>query len=118
MYEHQAFVDGMYAFLDYTEPDNLRNNIKEGLMVCRRAQDKEKEFEKRCIQRWAISELAKTIVEDPDNPVEDVAYRFALKLYGYAECVWRCGRVYRQGGHRSLPNRRRSISISVLRTKD
>ena len=42
MYEHQAFVDGMYAFLDYTEPDNLRNNIKEGLMVCRRAQFKEK----------------------------------------------------------------------------
>lgn len=74
----------LYAFLDYTEPDNLRNNIKEGLMVCRRTQDKEKEFEKRCIQRWAISELAKAIVEDPDNPVEDVAYRFALKLYGYA----------------------------------
>ena len=72
MYEHQAFVDGLYAFLDYTEPDNLRNNIKEGLMVCRHAQDKEKEFEKRCIQRWAISELAKAIVEDP-----------ALKLYGY-----------------------------------
>lgn len=71
-------------FLDYTEPDNLRNNIKEGLMVCRHAQDKEKEFEKRCIQRWAISELAKAIVEDPDNPVEDVTYRFALKLYGYA----------------------------------
>lgn len=83
MYEHQAFVDGLYAFLDYTEPDNLRNNIKEGLMVCRHAQDKEKEFEKRCIQRWAISELAKAIVEDPDNLVEDVAYRFALKLYGY-----------------------------------
>ena len=61
-------------FLDYTEPDNLRNNIKEGLMVRRYAQDKEKEFEKWCIQRWAISELAKAIVEDPDNPVEDVAY--------------------------------------------
>ena len=49
MYERQAFVDRLYAFLDYTEPDNLRDNIKE-----------------------------------PDNPVEDVAYRFALKLYGYA----------------------------------
>lgn len=84
MYERQAFVDGLYAFLDYTEPHNLRNNIKEGLMVRRHAQDKETEFEKRCIQRWAISELAKAIVEDPDNPVEDVAYRFALKLYGYA----------------------------------
>lgn len=84
MYERQAFVDGLYAFLDYTEPGNLRNNTKEGLMVRRYAQDKEKEFEKRCIQRWAISELAKAIVEDPDNPVEDVAYRFALKLYGYA----------------------------------
>ena len=84
MHERQAFVDGLYAFLDYTEPDNLRNNIKEGLMVRRYAQDKEKEFEKRCIQRWAISELAKAIAEDPDNPVEDVAYRFALKLYGYA----------------------------------
>ena len=84
MHERQAFVDGLYAFLDYTEPDNLRNNIKEGLMVRRYAQDKEKEFERRCIQRWAISELAKAIAEDPDNPVEDVAYRFALKLYGYA----------------------------------
>ena len=84
MYERQAFLDGLYAFLDYTEPHNLRNNIKEGLMVRRHAQDKETEFEKRCIQRWAISELAKAIVEDPDNPVEDVAYRFALKLYGYA----------------------------------
>ena len=30
------------------------------------------------------TDLAKAIVTDPDNPVEDVAYRFALKLYGYA----------------------------------
>ena len=75
MYEHQAFVDGLYAFLDYTEPDNLRNNIKEGLMVCRRTQDKEKEFEKRCIQSWR-----KPLWKIRTIP----SYRFALKLYGYA----------------------------------
>lgn len=102
MHERQAFVDGLYAFLDYTEPDNLRDNIKEGLMVRRHAQDKEKEFEKRCIQRWAISELAKAIVEDPDNPVEDVAYRFALKLYGHVipvqdDCVGRHNYLFRRG---------------------
>lgn len=92
MYERQSFVDGLYAFLDYTEPDNLRSNIKEGLMVRRHTQDKMKEFEKRCIQRWAISELAKAIADDPYNPIQDVTYRFALKLYGYA-CTSRNGKM-------------------------
>ena len=83
-YTNQAFVDSLYAFLDYTDPCSLRNTPKKGLIPRRCLRDKEKEFEKRCIQRWSISELAKTIAEDPYNPVQDIVYRFALKLYGFA----------------------------------
>lgn len=83
-YVNQIFVDGLYAFLDYTDPCSLRNTSKEGLLPRRCLRDKEKEFEKRCVQRWSISELAKTISNDPYNPVEDIAYRFALKMYGFA----------------------------------
>lgn len=81
---NQVFVNGLYAFLDYTDPCLIRNTSKECLILRRSPRDKEKEFEKRCIQRWSISELAKTIANDPYNPVQDIAYRFALKLYGFA----------------------------------
>lgn len=84
MYERQEFVDRLYAFLDYTDPETFRNRIKEGLVMRHCPQSKEDVFERRSIQRWAISELAKAILEEPENSVEDVTYRFALKLYGYA----------------------------------
>lgn len=84
MYERQEFVDGLHAFLDYTDPETFRNHIKEGLVVRHCSQNKEEAFERRCIQRWAISELTKAILDEPENPVEDITYRFALKMYGYA----------------------------------
>lgn len=83
-YSHinQIFVDGLNAFLDYTDPYPLRNTTKEGLVVRRRSS--RKEFEKRSIQRWAISELAKAIANDPYSSVEDTTYQFALKMYRFA----------------------------------
>lgn len=84
MYERQEFVDGLHAFLDYTDPKTFRNHIKDGLATRRYPQNREKTFERNSIQRWAISELTKAILEEPENSVEDITYRFALRLYGYA----------------------------------
>lgn len=78
---NQAFVDGMKAFLDYSEPDSLRS--KEGLMVRRRLS--KEDFERRCIQRWAVSELIDSIVNNPYDPVEETTYRLALKLLYFAK---------------------------------
>lgn len=82
-YCNQAFVDGLTAFLEYTDPDPLRRKTNNDLVVRRCLQ--KKDFEKRCIQRWAISELIEAILDDQYNPVEDIAYRFALKLCRF-EC--------------------------------
>ena len=81
-YYNQAFVDGLKAFLDYTAPDSLRNNVKEGLVVRRRLQ--KQDFEKRCIQRWAISQLTESIINNPSEPIEDTTYKLALKLLSFA----------------------------------
>lgn len=67
MYERQEFVEGLHAFLDYTDPETFRNRIKEGLVVRRCSQNKEEAFERRCIQRWAISELTKAILDEPEK---------------------------------------------------
>lgn len=79
---NQPFIDGLKAFLDYTDPDPSRKKT-DGCLAIRRCLQK-KEFEKRCIQRWAISELIEAIVNDPDHSVEDIAYRLALKLCSFA----------------------------------
>ncbi|WP_304947406.1 hypothetical protein [uncultured Parasutterella sp.] len=86
-YSHcnQAFVDGLWAFLEYTEPNSLRTQPKEGLMVRRCLQ--KGDFEKRCIQRWAISELADSISKNPYEPVEDTTYKLALKLYSFEKAA-------------------------------
>lgn len=78
---NQAFINGLTAFLEYSAPNSLRSQQKEGLMVRRRLQ--KENFEKRCIQRWAISELVDSIVKNPHEPVEDTTYKLALKLYSF-----------------------------------
>lgn len=110
MYERQEFVDGLHAFLDYTDPETFRNHIKEGLVVRHCSQNKEESFERRCIQRWAISELTKAILDEPENSVEDVTYRFALKMYGYAcnSPMGRCGQY--SVSQRNLSTKRSSAS--------
>lgn len=42
------------------------------------------DFEKRCIQRWAISELIDSIVNNPYEPIEDTTYKLALKLLEFS----------------------------------
>lgn len=82
-YSHcnQVFVDGLRAFLEYTAPNSLRTQQKDSLMVRRCLQNGG--FEKRCIQRWAISELADSIIKNPYEPVEETTYKLALKLYSF-----------------------------------
>lgn len=77
-----VFVDGLKAFLDYTTPHAFNNAVTNGLIICRRLQ--KDDFEKRCIQRWAISELMNLIVNNPQDPVEDTTYKFALELLSFA----------------------------------
>lgn len=77
-YSNQAFVDGLKAFLDYTDPNPFQNTPKEGLIIRKCLQ--KKETERYYIQRWAISELIELIISNPYNPVEETAYQFALKL--------------------------------------
>lgn len=62
-----VFVDGLKAFLDYTTPHAFDNAVTNGLIIRRRLQ--KDDFEKRCIQRWAISELMNLIVNNPQDPV-------------------------------------------------
>lgn len=78
-YCNQPFIDGLKAFLDYTTPNSSWAQRKEGLIVRRRSLQKQ-DFEKRCIQRWAISELIDAITNNPQYPVEETTYRLALKL--------------------------------------
>ena len=70
-YSHcnQAFVDGLWAFLEYTEPNSLRTQQKEGLIVRRCLQ--KGDFEKRCIQRWAISESMKKVFRIAAEFIDD-----------------------------------------------
>lgn len=77
-----VFVDGLKAFLDYTTPHAFNNAVTNGLIIRRRLQ--KDDFEKRCIQRWAISELMNLIVNNPQDPVEDTTYKFALELLSFA----------------------------------
>lgn len=42
------------------------------------------DFEKRCIQRWAISELIDSIINNPYEPIEDTTYKLALKLLEFS----------------------------------
>ena len=77
-----VFVDGLKAFLDYTTPHAFDNAVTNGLIIRRRLQ--KDDFEKRCIQRWAISELMNLIVNNPQDPVEDTTYKFALELLSFA----------------------------------
>ena len=80
---NQPFVDGLYTFLEYTDPDPSKKIPAMNSLAVRRC-IQEKEFEKRCIQRWAISELIEAILSDPEHSVEDISYRFALKLCSFA----------------------------------
>ena len=80
---NQAFVDGLYAFLDYTDPDPSKRKPSVNGLAVRKCFQK-KQFEKRCIQRWAISELIEAILSDPEHPIEDIAYRLALKFCSFA----------------------------------
>lgn len=80
---NQPFVDGLYAFLEYTDPDPSKKKLATNSLAVRRCFQK-KEFEKRCIQRWAISELIEAILSDPEHSVEDISYRLALKLCSFA----------------------------------
>lgn len=75
------FVAGLQAFLDYTTPHALDNTVTNGMVARRRLQ--KGDFEKRCIQRWAISELMDSIVNNPQEPVEDTTYKLALKLLSF-----------------------------------
>lgn len=77
-----VFVDGLKTFLDYTTPHAFDNAVTNGLIIRRRLQ--KDDFEKRCIQRWAISELMNLIVNNPQDPVEDTTYKFALELLSFA----------------------------------
>lgn len=81
-YCNAAFVEGLKAFLDYTAPHSFDQELKEGLVVrrCLRKSD----IEKRCIQRWAISELMDSIINNPHDPVEETTYKLALKLVSFA----------------------------------
>ena len=108
-YSHcnQAFVDGLWAFLEYTEPNSLRTQPKEGLMVRRCLQ--KGDFEKRCIQRWAISELADSIIKNPYEPVEDTTYKrsmifSSLRVIASCSCggIFRCPVKQQQSGYRSI----------------
>ena len=72
------FVAGLQAFLDYTTPHALDNTVTNGMVARRRLQ--KGDFEKRCIQRWAISELMDSIVNNPQEPVEDTTYKLALEF--------------------------------------
>lgn len=69
--------------MDYTEPDSLRSNVKETLIVRQRL--RKQDFEKRCIQRWAIAQLADLISNNPHDTVEDTTYKLALKLLYFAK---------------------------------
>lgn len=80
-YCNQAFIDGLNIFLDYTDPDPSTKEQIEGLILRRCLQ--KKEFKKRSIQRWAISELIGAITNDPYHPIEDIVYRFTLKLCSF-----------------------------------
>ncbi len=82
-YANQAFVDGLKAFLDYSTPNPSRDGMKEGLMLRRRLS--KEAFEKRCIQRWAISELINSIIDNPYDPVEETTYKLALKFLHFAQ---------------------------------
>lgn len=82
-YFNQPFVDGLTAFLDYSAPNAFHDDTKEGL-VPRRRLSKEA-FEKRCIQRWAISELVDSITDNPYDSVEETAYKLALKFLQFAQ---------------------------------
>lgn len=82
-YINQAFVDGLKVFLDYSAPNPFRNDVKDGLIL-RRKPSKEA-FEKRCIQRWAISELIDSIINNPNDPVEETTYKLALKFLEFAQ---------------------------------
>lgn len=81
-YANLAFVDGLQAFLDYTEPNAFRENTNEGIMVRKRV--RKEDFQKRCIQRWAISELMDSIAHSPHQSVEDTTYQLALKFLAFA----------------------------------
>lgn len=85
-YCNQAFIDGLKTFLDYTAPDPFSSQEKEGLIVRRRCSQK-RDFEKRCIQRWSIAELINAILDNPQYPVEETTYKFALKLLSFEENV-------------------------------
>lgn len=76
-----VFVDGLKAFLDYTTPHALDNIATNGLVIRRRLQ--KGNFEKCCIQRWTISELIDSIVNNPQDPVEETTYKLALKLLSF-----------------------------------
>lgn len=80
---NQAFVDGLKAFLDYSAPNPFRDDIKDGLML--RGKLSKQAFEKRCIQRWAISELIDSIINNPNVPVEETTYKLALKFLHFAQ---------------------------------
>lgn len=82
-YCNEAFVDGLKAFLDYTDPDPSKRVVNEG-SIARCGCMRRKDFEKRCIQRWAISELIEAIVDNPQDPVEETTYKLALKLCSFA----------------------------------
>lgn len=85
-YCNQPFVDGLKAFLDYTTPNSPHVQEKEGLIVRRRFMQKQ-DFEKRCIQRWAISELINSITNNPQDPIEETTYKLALKMFYFANAA-------------------------------
>ena len=82
-YLNQAFVDGLKAFLDYSAPNAFRDETKEGLVP--RWRLPKEAFEKRCIQRWAISELVDSIVDNPYDSVEETTYKLTLKFLHFAQ---------------------------------
>ena len=88
-YANLAFVDGLQAFLDYTEPNAFRENTNEGVMVRKRV--RKEDFEKRCIQRWAISELMDSIAHSPHQSIEDTTYQLALKFLAFAGIATNAG---------------------------
>ena len=45
---------------------------------------RKEDFEKRCIQRWAISELMDSIAHSPHQSIEDTTYQLALKFLAFA----------------------------------
>lgn len=80
---NQAFVDGLKAFLDYSAPNAFPDETKNGLIPRRKLS--KKAFEKRCIQRWAISELVDSILDNPHDSVEETTYKLALKFLQFAQ---------------------------------